>query len=378
MLPLLLLLAASATLAQNLPAGQIVDDVKCAADPAQSYALYVPSSYTPDREWPAILAFDPGGRGRNGVERYQAAAEQYGFIVAGSNNSRNGQASTTAVTAMSTDVMTRFHIDMKRVYTAGMSGGARVALGVALASSTKIAGVMASSAGYPDGVVRKTVPFPIFATAGTEDFNLYEMRELDRDLATPHRLAIFKGGHLWLSSALALQAVEWMEIQAMRTGLKPRDAGEIDQIFDKRVAVIGAGNDKDTFLALQGLVADFEGLKDVSAFKTRAAVLGRDKRVLDAFKNDREDDVRERKTLASVWSAEERLDLPKQRENALIELRQKWQQLSMQANGPDDSVERRLARRVLSGLSAGARTTDEDYLKIIREYRVARGGRGGR
>jgi len=100
--------------------------------------------------------------------------------------------------------------------------------------------------------------------------------------------------------------------------------------------------------------------------------------VLDAFKNDREDDVRERKTLASVWSAEERLDLPKQRENALIELRQKWQQLSMQANGPDDSVERRLARRVLSGLSAGARTTDEDYLKIIREYRVARGGRGGR
>jgi hypothetical protein len=277
---------------------------------------------------------------------------------------------------MSTDVMTRFHVDLKRIYTAGMSGGARVALGVALSSSTKIAGVMASSAGYPDGTVRKTVPFPIFATAGTEDFNLSEMRELDRELTTPHRLAIFEGGHLWLSSALALQAVEFMEIQAMKTGLKPRDATEIDQIFEKRVAAIGAGKDKDTFLALQGVVADFEGLKDVSTFKARAAGLGRDKSVLDAFKSDRDDDARERKVLASVWAAEERLQVPQQRDSALVELRQKWQQLSKQANGAEDSEERRLARRVLSGLSAGVSTTDEDYLKIVREYRFGRGGRG--
>ena len=33
---------------------------------------------------------DPGARGRAIVETYQAAAEQYGYIVAGSNTSRNG------------------------------------------------------------------------------------------------------------------------------------------------------------------------------------------------------------------------------------------------------------------------------------------------
>jgi hypothetical protein len=248
-----------------------------------------------------------------------------------------------------------------------------VALGVALQSSAKIAGVMASSAGYPDGVTRKSVPFPIFATAGTEDFNLYEMRELDRDLSTPHRLAIFEGGHLWLTSALALQAVEWMEIQAIKAGLKPRDANEIDQIFERRVAAIGTGTDRDTFLALQDLVADFDGLKDVSAFKPRAAALRRDKAVRDAIKADQEDDQRERQLTASIWSAEERLAFPKQHEAALRELGQKWQQLSIQASGTDDSAERRLARRVLGGLSAGgARTTDEDYLKIMREYRPAK------
>ena len=65
---------ASAVLAADLPSGQIIGRVACAADSSQSYALYVPSGYTPSRVWPVIFAFDPGGRGRTPVERYQAAA----------------------------------------------------------------------------------------------------------------------------------------------------------------------------------------------------------------------------------------------------------------------------------------------------------------
>ena len=131
----------------------------------------------------------------------------------------------------------RLAVDPKRVYLAGMSGGARVALGIALASKD-IAGVIASSAGYPDSRVRKTLPFPLFATAGTDDFNHLEMRRLDRELSTTHRLVIFTGGHVWLSSELALQAVEWMELQAMKAGLKPRNDAEIDRMFASRIASV--------------------------------------------------------------------------------------------------------------------------------------------
>ena len=74
--------AVSAGLAADLPSGQIIDRVTCAADPSQSYALFVPSGYVPSHSWPVIFAFDPGGRGRNPVERYRAAAERYGFVVA--------------------------------------------------------------------------------------------------------------------------------------------------------------------------------------------------------------------------------------------------------------------------------------------------------
>ena len=38
------------------------------------------------------------------------------------------------------------------------------------------------------------------------------------ELSSPHRLVIFEGGHTWLPSALAIQAVEWLEFQAAHPG----------------------------------------------------------------------------------------------------------------------------------------------------------------
>ena len=77
------MLAGGSGSALDVLRGQIIDDVVCADDLAQHYSLYLPSTFTPDRAWPVILAFDAGGRGRRGVERYQAGAERYGYIVAG-------------------------------------------------------------------------------------------------------------------------------------------------------------------------------------------------------------------------------------------------------------------------------------------------------
>src|SRR5438105_4945707 len=144
---LLLAFMALIARAEDLPRGQVIADVKCSGDPSQSYALYLPSNYSDDRGWSLILAFDPGARGQAPVERFRTAAETYGYIVAGSNNSRNSswQASSDAIRAVSADIGNRFRIDEKRVYTAGLSGGARVAMEVALGTD-RIAGVIASSA----------------------------------------------------------------------------------------------------------------------------------------------------------------------------------------------------------------------------------------
>src|SRR5258708_3260261 len=111
----------------ELPRGRIIADVKCEAEPSQSYALYLPAGYSEQRAWSLILAFDPRARGIAPVERFVAAAEAYGYIVAGSNNSRNSssESSMSAIRAMSADLDARFHIDEKRVYTAGLFAGGR-------------------------------------------------------------------------------------------------------------------------------------------------------------------------------------------------------------------------------------------------------------
>jgi pimeloyl-ACP methyl ester carboxylesterase len=367
------LLVGLTALPLDLPTGQVVDDVRCVADASQGYALYLPREYTASRLWPVIFAFDPGGRGRTAVDRYQTAAADYGFIVVGSNNSRNGSLETgKIVAAMATDVFSRLAIDPKRIYLAGMSGGARVALGVALGSPHPIAGVIASSAGYPDEKFRKTLAFPLFMTAGTEDFNHIEMRRVDQALTTPHHLAIFEGGHTWLSSDLALEAVEWMQIQAVKSGLALKDDATIDRILSKRMRALSHLSGKDEWAALDSLVADFEGLRDVSAQAARKAQLDRDRAVRAALKKDRDEDDREESLFVEIRTIEARLPSAEQREDALSQLRQEWKSLFTKATAADDSPERRLARRVLSGLAAGPPTTDADYQKIINQYRLPR------
>ena len=171
--------------AEVLPTGKIIEKVACRADATLSYALYVPSNYDAKRNWPVLFAFDPGARGPLPVEHFKDAAETYGYIVAGSNNSRNGPwaPSLKAITAMWNDVFERFAIDQRRVYLTGFSGGARVACHLGSTLKTPIAGVVACGGGFPpETAPSQSIPFVLFGTAGVEDFNYVEMKQLDRTL----------------------------------------------------------------------------------------------------------------------------------------------------------------------------------------------------
>jgi len=359
--------------AQDFPRGQIIDTVTCADDQTQSYALYLPSDYTPDRPWNLLLAFHPGARGRVFAEKYQAAAERFGYIVAASNNSRNGSwdVTTAAVRAMSRDVGRRFAVDAQRVYLTGHSGGARVAMEVALGPND-IAGVIASSAGFPDAEPRSSVRFPVFATAGTDDFNYLEMRRLDAKLTSPHYLAVFDGGHTLPPDAVAVEALEWLELQAIRSGRRAGDRRLIDALFASRLQRIEQAPDGIARLRLlQASVADFKGLHDVSAMQSRAEALAKDAAVKDAFARDRAALDAESRLRREALDAEARLRDPDARAASLARLRGMLESWSRAASAAEPSPERSQARRLLGAIAAGAseRVTDEEYLRLIRQYR---------
>jgi poly(3-hydroxybutyrate) depolymerase len=359
--------------AQDLPRGTIIDDVKCAGEPSQSYALYIPSTYSPDRSWNLLLAFHPGARGRAMVEKYRDAAEQYGYIVAGSNNSRNGSwaVSDAAVRALSRDVGQRFTVNADRLYLTGLSGGARVAMLVAL-NNKSIAGVIASSAGFPDSKPRASVPFAVFGTAGTDDFNYSEMRQLDRKLTSPHSLAVFSGGHTLPPDPVALEAIEWMELQAMKTGRRQRDDALVERLFQKRQRLLEAAAGPAAAVHLLDAIAeDFKGLRDVSAEAARARDLARRPDVKNALARERADDDAEMRLLGDIFDLESGLRDDAHRSANLMRLRNQLTRCARDAESPSDSPERRLARRVLRSVTMGAaeRVDDPQYLQLLQSFR---------
>ena len=361
--------------AQELPRGSIVDDVKCAADQTQSYALYLPSNYSKDRRWSVLIGFHPGARGRAIVEKYRAAAEEYGFIVAASNNSRNGpwEVSAAAIKAMFPDIDARFAIDPQRIYLTGHSGGARVAMQVALANKA-IAGVIASSAGFPDSQPRSKVSFAVFGTAGIDDFNYIEMRMMDRKLSSPHRLAVFPGGHTLPPDDVALEAIEWLELQAMKDGRRSRHEALIGRLYAKRMRAIESAAGAEALQMLEAVVSDFKGLLDVTAEDGRAKELAKQGDIKKAIARQRSSDDAESELISELGGLEACLADEQRRSDCLRRMRELLPRVSRQAASAEDPLERGRARRVLRALSSGvtARTKDREDLDLIEKYGVRR------
>jgi hypothetical protein len=249
-----------------------------------------------------------------------------------------------------------------------------VSMKVALEWPGQIAGVMPSSAGFPGDTV-SSLPFVVFGTAGTEDFNNFEMHQLDHDVKTPHRVVVFEGTHEWLPSQLALQAVEWMELQAMKTGRRTRDKAEVNEILAERVA--DADSQKDSYqawLILSHLAEDFRGLADVSKYTARANALAQRQDVLSAQDQERAEMQREIKLNEEIMNLEIGLDGDKvARAASLLHLENRLIDLKKQADAPNDSP----GRRVVNGVVASGRAgDDEEYAKIIQQLRPPGRGRG--
>ncbi|HKQ76353.1 MAG TPA: hypothetical protein VJ810_21845 [Blastocatellia bacterium] len=342
---------------QELPAGKVIERVVCLKDTSQSYALYLPPDYTPDRQWPVIYAFDPGGRGVRPVERFKDAAGKYGHVIIGSNNSRNGPGVplSAILSALFDDTQARFSIDANRVYTTGFSGGARVASIVAQSLEGRIAGVILCGAGFSQGRgPAKPLSFPVFGVAGSEDFNWAELRQLNRTLdsiGSVNRFVTFDGDHAWAPPDFFTMAVEWMELQAMKSGARRRDDKLMAEWFDKAVeqarADEAAKRVYEAFLKYDAIAKDFHGLRDTSEFAKRADELKASREVKDSLKQERTAEQTQQRLTQDFFGLRERLKTAENRSTAMMEIKNAISDLRKKAAGKDASIDRLATRRAL-------------------------------
>jgi predicted esterase len=284
------LLLSGSALAQELERGNLIKNVVCREDPGQSYALYLPTAFDPGKKWPILILFDPGARGSAGVESFRAAAETYGWILAGSNNSTNGpmKDSARAAWALWVDALKRLPFDERRVYASGFSGGARVASIFPQVINRAIAGIIGCGAGLSADIKPGDLKAAAyFGLTGLADFNYGEMKDLDLAFdpsGVSHRFLFFEGVHDWPDPALCARAVGWMEVVAMKHGLRPKDeklaeavvgreleeartlenAGRVGWAVDRLEA---AGRLADGLAEIPGLAVRVEALRTGKAYR---------------------------------------------------------------------------------------------------------------
>lgn len=264
--------------AEDLPRGKLLDHIAVEGNEQQSYALYLPSGYVSTRKWPILYCLDPGARGRLPLERFSQAAEKAGFIVAGSNNSRNGPLPPVqeAIRAMVMDTHKRLAIDDSRVFAAGFSGGARIAL--SWAGNGNVAGVVACGAGFGTPRIPESIHYKIFATAGVDDFNYDELYAMSLELArraVPHRFVEFDDGHDWLPENLASDALEFFEGRLGPLAAQPSKEQEKQAVkFQSILEHIGSASDSDKRSILRAIQKDAAKASDIPARRVARRVIG--------------------------------------------------------------------------------------------------------
>ncbi len=281
--------------AAQLP-GHVVERVTSTTDTAQAYALYLPPGYGGERRWPVLFVLDPRGRALVGLKFFEEAAARIGWVVMSSYNTLSDgppEPNVNAMNAMLASAQTRLAIDPLRLYLAGFSGTARVALRFAVTLRGNIAGVIAAGGavgfelGGPETAFAGDSSFGYFGAAGTRDFNYEEVFALAERFGVtrvPYRVVAFEGPHSWPPVAICGAALEWLELRAMVGGLRATDSVWVGARLDAELAqaaeLEGAGHWEEALHLNEAIARDYARWPAAGPAAARAAELRRDPAVV--------------------------------------------------------------------------------------------------
>ncbi len=145
--------------------------------------------------------------------------------------------------------------------------------------SQKIAGIIAYGAGLPPSEkynASQIKGFDYIGLIGKKDFNLPEMLLLEKKLqhaGLNAKLLISELAHQLPDKQSIMEAVEWMELNAMKKNLCQRNDSFINSFFNKQIQAYNylekEGDLSETAQVLKYLIHDFSDYKDICSYKTR-------------------------------------------------------------------------------------------------------------
>ncbi|MFI5135185.1 MAG: TPR end-of-group domain-containing protein, partial [Chitinophagales bacterium] len=256
--------------------GKVIPKVVCKSNPASSFALYLPSNYDTSKKFPALIFFDPHAGGEFVVKKYQHLAEEFHFILIGSNDSKNGltmdQTNQIASNLIS-DATSRFST-FKNISLAGFSGGAKVAL-YAAQQNQNISSLVYCGAAEP--LSSSSVKFSLLGFAGVNDMNYSDVIAFDQALqnfSASHFLIEWNGKHEWPDSVTFRNAFYWLAFNHMRSRDFGVDEGLIHQFRKETSNELSLSNDvMETAMLQQKIISFLKGIDDVTSNESSLAAI---------------------------------------------------------------------------------------------------------
>lgn len=221
----------------TLRKGVVIDTLSINDSIAETYSIYLPTSFTPDRTWPVIFVFDTNGRGSRATQLFRQAAEEQGYIIAASNSINEKETLLNNVkiaTRLMNTVFNYFPIDNNMVYTSGFAEGARVA-SVMPTVFPVVKGVMAIGDAWVNvDYINSQAKFYFLGMAGYRDHKFNAVEETAQFLNRAKLQSEFypyDGGGEWPPAEVLNNAIGTLTLEAMAKGHRPKDLAIVDSLF---------------------------------------------------------------------------------------------------------------------------------------------------
>ncbi|RKR08582.1 hypothetical protein C8C83_0165 [Flavobacterium sp. 90] len=226
-----------------LQTGIIIDSVKVASAPTESYAIYFPKKYDAKTPLALVFIFEPAARGKIGIEPFILAAETYNYILVCSSTLKNGstQNNISIANRLFDDVLQNYAVDTSQLYISGFSGGARLASYFGISTGV-FQGIIACGASFngADKFIPPSNNFSYAGMVGDKDMNYQEMiknKEWLDKARIVNTLFVSHEEHVWPKQSEMLRAFDWLEIQAYRKNIRPKNDTIIKRIYDKNLRI---------------------------------------------------------------------------------------------------------------------------------------------
>ncbi len=272
---------------EELKKGELILSVVCSQDASQSYSLYLPKNYSDSIKFPVLIFFDPHGSGSYPLGLYKSLAEEFGYILMGSNNSKNGlQFDQTNIIAsrLINEAQLKFSIDKKRISLAGFSGGAKVAL-VAAANVPELCSVIYCGASIAFETINQLPPALGFA--GEKDLNYTEVMFSGNTLEQKnisHCIVEWKGKHEWSDSLTFEDAFYWCSFNSMKQKTIPVNKELIKTFLQQKNKSLASNKNALTQSGIYNeIIAFLKSLSDISVYQSKLTTLTKS----DSYKKEK-------------------------------------------------------------------------------------------